>query len=54
MSEKSTALEIFKKFKTLVEKESGETIKCLRTDRGGSIIRLNSHLFVKNMALRGN
>lgn len=35
LAEKSAALESFKKFKALVEKESGCLIKCLRTDRGG-------------------
>ena len=32
---KSEALDIFKKFKALVENERGCKIKCLRTDRGG-------------------
>ncbi|KZV28520.1 hypothetical protein F511_15600 [Dorcoceras hygrometricum] len=32
---KSEAFDAFKKFKTLVEKESGYEIKALRTDRGG-------------------
>lgn len=32
---KSEALEVFKKFKTLNEKESKNTIKVLRTDGGG-------------------
>ena len=35
LAEKSAALESFKNFKALVEKESGCLIKCLRTDRGG-------------------
>lgn len=35
LSEKFAALETFKKFKIDVEAESGNTIKCLRTDRGG-------------------
>ena len=33
--EKSEALVTFKKFKVLTEKEVGENICCLRTDRGG-------------------
>nr|GEY94214.1 hypothetical protein [Tanacetum cinerariifolium] len=33
--EKSQALDTFKKFKALVEKEAGVEIKCLRSDRGG-------------------
>ncbi|GKC58826.1 copia-type polyprotein [Tanacetum coccineum] len=35
LTEKSQALETFKKFKALVEKEAEVEIKCLRTDRGG-------------------
>ncbi|CAJ2658384.1 unnamed protein product [Trifolium pratense] len=35
MQEKSSAFELFKRFKSLVEKESGCLIKCLRTNRGG-------------------
>jgi len=35
LAEKSAALESFKNFKALVEKESRCLIKCLRTDRGG-------------------
>jgi len=35
ISEKSDALNMFKKFKTLVEKEAGSLVECLRTDRGG-------------------
>jgi hypothetical protein len=40
--EKSSAFEIFKKFKALVEKESNCQIQALRTDRGGEFI---SHAF---------
>ena len=35
MKEKSEAFELFKNFKMLVEKESGYSLKALRTDRGG-------------------
>jgi transposase InsO family protein len=35
LKEKSAAFEIFKNFKALVEKESGCSIQCLRSDRGG-------------------
>ncbi|GAU16044.1 hypothetical protein TSUD_339150 [Trifolium subterraneum] len=35
LKEKSSAFEVFKRFKALVEKESSNFIKCLRTDRGG-------------------
>ncbi|CAJ2642245.1 unnamed protein product [Trifolium pratense] len=35
LKDKSSAFEVFRKFKALVEKESDHQIKCLRTDRGG-------------------
>ncbi|KAJ9566257.1 LOW QUALITY PROTEIN: hypothetical protein OSB04_002223 [Centaurea solstitialis] len=35
MKEKSDAIGHFKKFKAMVEKETGNAIKVLRTDRGG-------------------
>ena len=35
VKQKSKTFEVFKKFKTLVEKESGKFIKVLRFDRGG-------------------
>nr|KYP74877.1 Retrovirus-related Pol polyprotein from transposon TNT 1-94 [Cajanus cajan] len=35
LSEKSETFSLFKGFKALVEKEAGESIICLRTDRGG-------------------
>ena len=35
LSEKSEALQTFKKFKVLVEMELGQSLVCLRTDRGG-------------------
>ncbi|PNX70081.1 copia-type polyprotein, partial [Trifolium pratense] len=35
LKDKSSAFEVFRKFKALVEKESNHQIKCLRTDRGG-------------------
>jgi transposase InsO family protein len=35
LQDKSSAFDVFKKFKSLVEKESGCVIQCLRTDRGG-------------------
>ncbi|KAK2452968.1 putative mitochondrial protein [Trifolium repens] len=38
LKEKSNAFEIFKNFKALVEKESGNSIQCLRTDRGGEYL----------------
>jgi transposase InsO family protein len=38
LKEKSNAFEIFKNFKALIEKESGNSIQCLRTDRGGEYL----------------
>ncbi|KAJ0468434.1 putative RNA-directed DNA polymerase [Helianthus annuus] len=38
LNKKSESLEMFKKFKIKVEKESGYSIKALRTDRGGEFI----------------
>ncbi|GAU28453.1 hypothetical protein TSUD_55040 [Trifolium subterraneum] len=35
LKEKSSAFEVFKSFKALIENESGCNIQCLRTDRGG-------------------
>ncbi|PNX86713.1 copia-type polyprotein, partial [Trifolium pratense] len=35
LKDNSSAFEVFRKFKALVEKESNHQIKCLRTDRGG-------------------
>ncbi|KAL0313353.1 UNVERIFIED_CONTAM: Retrovirus-related Pol polyprotein from transposon TNT 1-94 [Sesamum radiatum] len=44
LTEKSEAFNSFKCFKTMVEKETGLSIKCLRTDRGGEF---NSNEFNK-------
>ncbi|KAM0029839.1 putative RNA-directed DNA polymerase [Helianthus debilis subsp. tardiflorus] len=38
LNKKSESLEMFKKFKIKVEKESGYSIKALRTDRGGEFV----------------
>jgi hypothetical protein len=35
LKQKSEAFDVFKKFKSMVENESGQTIKILRSDRGG-------------------
>lgn len=50
LSEKSEALEAFKRFKALVERETGLLIKCLRTDRGGEY---NSNEFKELCASHG-
>lgn len=49
LNEKSVAFKTFKHYKNLVEKESGEFICCLRSDRGGEY---NSHEF--NMFCKEN
>ncbi|RDX78403.1 hypothetical protein CR513_41325, partial [Mucuna pruriens] len=45
LSEKSTAFDIFKKFKVMVEKESRNSICCLRTDKGGDFTSFESDNF---------
>jgi transposase InsO family protein len=35
LKQKYEAFDVFKKFKSMVENESGQTIKILRSDRGG-------------------
>lgn len=52
--EKSEALNCFKKFKKLVEKEAEVSIKCLRTDRGGEFTSHEFMFFAKSMASRGS
>ena len=39
LKEKSEAFEVFKKFKVMVEKETGRHIKAVQSDRGVSILR---------------
>ncbi|GKD23282.1 retrovirus-related pol polyprotein from transposon TNT 1-94, partial [Tanacetum coccineum] len=51
-SEKSQALETFKKFKALVEKEAGTEIKCLRTDRGGEFNSREFKLFCEDKGIQ--
>ena len=45
---KSEALEVFKKFKILVEKESEKSIKILRTDGGGEYTSMSFEEFYSN------
>ena len=45
LSEKSEALAMFKKYKLFVEKEIGDVICCLRTDRGGEFTSLEFNNF---------
>lgn len=50
LKNKSQAFDCFKKFKSLVEKQSGCQIKTLRTDRGGEFVSDEFNTFVKRMA----
>ena len=43
IQQKSDAFSCFKEFKALVEKQSGHSLKILRTDRGGEF---NGHIFI--------
>lgn len=52
LSEKSAALEIFKKFKAMVEKETEDSICCLRTDRGGEFISLEFDRFCSSNGIK--
>jgi len=49
---KSEAFENFKKFKALVEKQSGYNIKALRTDRGGEFLSDDFNLFCDENGIR--
>ena len=52
MSEKFVALDIFKKFKIMVEKDSGNSICCLRTDRGGEFNSCEFNSFCRNNGIK--
>jgi hypothetical protein len=52
LKEKSGALDIFKKFKIMVEKEFGNMIKCLRTDRGGEFVSTAFNQFCSNQGVK--
>lgn len=55
LTNKSETFEHFRKFKALVEKQSGSYIKAPRTDRGGENFHLmNLICFVRRMAFVGN
>nr|GMD06049.1 Retrovirus-related Pol polyprotein from transposon TNT 1-94 [Ipomoea batatas] len=47
---KSEALDMFKKFKTFVEKQSGFSIKKLRTDNGGWAEAIATTLYLRNIS----
>lgn len=50
--EKSDAFITFKHFKSLVEKETGSCIKCLRTDRGGEFTSQEFNQFCKENGIK--
>ena len=52
MKEKSEALEKFKEFKAEFEKESGQSIKALRADRGGEYLSDEFSSFLKSNGIR--
>ncbi|GAA0176229.1 transmembrane signal receptor [Lithospermum erythrorhizon] len=49
---KSEAFSCFKGFKSMVEKESGELVKCLRTDRGGEYMSTEFVEFCKEHGIK--
>ncbi|KAL8127829.1 hypothetical protein AgCh_014672 [Apium graveolens] len=49
---KDQALEAFKKFKSLVEKEAKNTVKLLRTDRGGEFMSKEFKKFCENAGVK--
>lgn len=52
LREKSEALESFKRFKKSVEQETGNTIKTLRTDRGGEFCSNEFQVFCDNHGIK--
>ena len=52
LKEKSEAFNMFKKFKVLVENESGFYIKALRTDRGGEFTSKQFDDFCKSNGIQ--
>jgi transposase InsO family protein len=52
LSEKSEAFNMFKCFKKLVENETGLSIKCLRTDRGGEFNSKDFNEFCKQHGIK--
>ncbi|KAL5806123.1 hypothetical protein ACOSQ4_028856 [Xanthoceras sorbifolium] len=52
LKQKSKAFGAFKEFKVYVEKQSGLSLRCLRTDRGGEYISNNFSDFCKNHGIK--
>lgn len=51
MKKESLALEKFKAFKAFAEKQTGDSIKCLRTDNGTEYMNSNFEEFYSRMEL---
>ena len=49
---KDQVLEVFKEFKTLVENQTGHTIKIFRTDNGGEFVNQEMNEYLKNNGIR--
>ena len=52
LQDKSRAFDVFKRFKSLVEKESGSVIQCLRTDRGSEFTSTMFNEFCSSQGVR--
>lgn len=52
VKEKSEALSVFKKFKVSIEKQSGQPIKTLRTDRGGEFLSTEFNKFCEESGIQ--
>ncbi|GAU47763.1 hypothetical protein TSUD_193000 [Trifolium subterraneum] len=52
LHEKSSAIDVFKRFKALVEKESGCLVQCLRTDRGGEFTSNTFNEFCSSQGIK--
>jgi len=52
LAEKSEAFQYFQYFKKFVEKETGQFIKCIRTDRGGEFNSLEFNEFCKQNGIK--
>ncbi|KAG7582977.1 Zinc finger CCHC-type [Arabidopsis suecica] len=52
LKEKSQAFEKFKRFKSLVEQETGEKIQTLRTDRGGEFVSQEFNDFCESTGIK--
>jgi len=51
LHKKLEVFSLFKNFKTLVEKEVGEKLVCLRTDRGGEFTSKEFNIFCQNQGI---